>query len=80
MSKEKKHKDSKVNVVIIGIIVAIYAVFYGAMCMVLYKDIENPILLFYGIIPILLIVGIGLAVKMRIKEINENEIEEAKKY
>ncbi|MFI3325879.1 MAG: hypothetical protein R3Y35_06870 [Clostridia bacterium] len=80
MKKNKEHKNSKIAVIVIAVLTVLYAVFYGALCLFMYKDLESPIVLIYGIIPIAILVGIIIAVKMRIKEIDKGEIDEARKY
>lgn len=80
MEKKEKHMQSKISVVIIGILVILYAVFYAFMCIAMYKDLENPFLLLYGAIPLAMFIGIIIAVKMRINEISKGELDEAKKY
>ncbi len=78
MSKEKN--TEKLIVVIIGIAVAIYACLYAGFCVYLYNDIQHPFMLLYGAIPIALLIGIIIVVKMRLKEISKGELDEAKKY
>lgn len=80
MNKDDKHLGSKLSVIIIGILVAIYALLYGGFCIFLYQDIEHPFMLLYGLIPIAILVGIIIVVKMRIKEISDGELDEAQKY
>lgn len=80
MKTNNKHLKSKIAVIVIGIFVVLYAIFYGCMCIYMYKDLENPFLLLYGLIPIALLVGIIMVVRMRFKEISKGELDEAKKY
>lgn len=76
----KNKIKSKISVVIIGILVALYAIFYGCICLVLYKDLDNPFMLLYGLIPVAMLIGIIAVVKMRFTEIAKGEIDDARKY
>lgn len=78
--KQKSHLKSKIATLIIGVLTVVYAVGYGIFCLFLYNDLQNPWLLLYGIIPLALLIGIIAVVRMRLKELDKGELDEAKKY
>lgn len=80
MNNDTKHLKSKISVIIIGVLVSLYALLYIGFCIFMYQDLSHPIMLLYGLIPICLLIGIIVVVRMRIKEITDGELDEARKY
>ncbi|MFI3258334.1 MAG: hypothetical protein R3Y36_08570 [Spirochaetales bacterium] len=79
------NEKSKISSVIISVIVGVYAIGYTIFIWHLYNSAQqagdsNPFIFVFAVIPLLLLGGIIATVKMRIKEINKGELDEAKKY
>lgn len=86
MAQKNENNDrSKITPVVIGIITAIFAGGYAALYWWVYQETvyegrPAPILLIFTIIPILVILSVVAVVRMRMKEIDDGELDEAKKY
>ena len=80
MKNNKEQVKSKLVVTIIGVLVAIYALAYLGIIIVAYLESSLSLLLLFGLIPLIILIGIIIVVRERFQEITDNEIEQAKKY
>lgn len=85
MDRKDMRMKRKIGAILCALAVIIYAVWYIFFCIWMYEDLATSgsssyWVLLYGLIPIALLVGIIIALRMRIKEIEKGEIDEANKY
>lgn len=85
MEQNNNNRKSKIATIVIGIVLGIYSVCYAVVCISLLVsesgDIAASAMLFiYGMIPIVMLICAIAVVRMRIKEIEKGEIDEARKY
>lgn len=80
MENKNKNTKSKIAVIVIGVITALYSVGYLIMCIKMFKDTVEIATLIFGLIPLAMLVATIAVCKMRMKEIDKGEIDEARKY
>ncbi len=86
MSQPNKNNDkSRVTPIVIAIVTCLGAGCYAMLYWWVYQETvyegrPAPVLLVFTILPIFVIVGVVLAVRQRMKEIDRGELDEAKKY